>query len=284
MNTSETIGMATPEDEDRRLKAAQRAMWAAGDYHRFAKELVWDIGRRLVDACEIGPDQQVLDVAAGSGNTALQAAATGAKVVASDLTPKNFHAGQREAESRGLKLEWVEGDAESLPFGDGEFDVVTSSFGAMFAPRHQRVADEMLRVCRPGGTIGMANFTPEGLAGPLFGVLAPYLPEPPADARPPLEWGSEAHVRALFGDRVGWLRLSREEYVERAPGPREYCDFFRETFGPVATIYAELADDPERTAELDRAFLEFATRENRGGPAMAEYPYEYLLLVARKAA
>lgn len=281
MNTS---GMpeTTNTDADRELKAAQRAMWASGDYHRFAKELVWDVGRQLVESCRIASGQRVLDVAAGSGNTALRAAAAGASTVAVDLTPENFASGQREAGRLGLELEWVEGDAESLPFDDDAFDVVTSSFGAMFAPRHQRVADEMLRVCRPGGTIGMVNFTPEGLAGRLFDVLGPYLPEPPADALPPLLWGSEPHVRELFGDRVEWVQMTRQEYMEHAAGPHAYCDFYRETFGPVATIFAGLAGDPERTAELDRTFLEFATRENRGQPDAAEYPYEYLLLVARR--
>jgi SAM-dependent methyltransferase len=144
-------------------KAAVRAAWALGDYHRFATELVWEVGPVLVAACGISPGQRVLDVAAGTGNAAIRAAEAEARVVASDLTPENFDAGRREARERGVELEWVEADAEALPFAADEFDVVTSSFGAMFAPDHQAVADELVRVCRPGGTIGMANFTPEGL-------------------------------------------------------------------------------------------------------------------------
>jgi ubiquinone/menaquinone biosynthesis C-methylase UbiE len=258
-------------------------MWALGDYHRFATELIWVIGPELVSACGIAAGQRVLDVAAGTGNVAIRAAEAGAQVVASDLTPEHFEAGRREASERKVTLEWVEGDAEELPFGDGEFDVVTSSFGAIFAPDHRRVADELLRVCRPGGTIGMANFTPEGLAAEFFGVFAPYLPALPEGALPPVMWGSEEHVRELFGDRVTALEMIRTQYVETAASPREYCRFFKETFGSAVAAYASLADQPERAAALDRDFLEFATRSNRGAPGgPAEYPYEYLLVVAHK--
>jgi ubiquinone/menaquinone biosynthesis C-methylase UbiE len=271
-------------DLDRELKAAARATWALGDYHAFATELVWELGPVLVAACGISAGQRVLDVAAGTGNVAIRAAETGARVVASDLTPENFEAGRREARARGVELEWAEADAEALPFGDGEFDVVTSSFGAMFAPNQQAVADELARVCRPGGTIGMLNYTPEGLAAEFFGVFAPYAPAPPPRALPPVMWGSEENVRELFGDRVSSLDLTRREYVERsAGGPRAYCEFFKATFGPVVATYASLADRPDRAAALDREFLEFATRSNRGAPdGPAEYCYEYLLVVARK--
>jgi 2-polyprenyl-6-hydroxyphenyl methylase/3-demethylubiquinone-9 3-methyltransferase len=269
-------------DADRTLKAAQRAMWALGDYHTFAKATIWDLGPILVEACGISPGQRVLDVAAGTGNTAIRAARTGARVVAADLTPENFEAGRREARAQGVELEWVEADAEILPFPDEDFDVVTTSFGAMFAPNHQAVADQLLRVCRPGGTIGMLNFTPEGLAADLFGLLAPYAPPPPPGALPPVLWGSEGHVRKLFGDRVS-LDMRRMEYIEQAASPEAYYELFRKTFGPVVAIYASLADQAERTATLDRAFLDFVTRANRGprgGPA--RYCYEYLLVIARK--
>jgi ubiquinone/menaquinone biosynthesis C-methylase UbiE len=258
-------------------------MWALGDYHRFATELVWELGPVLVEACGITAGQRVLDVAAGTGNVAIRAAEAGADVVASDLTPENFASGRREARARGVDLEWVEADAEALPFADDEFDVVTSSFGAMFAPDHQAVADELLRVCRPGGTIGMLNFTPEGLGGDFFAVFGPYLPAPPPGALPPVLWGSEDHVRELFGARVESLDLSRRDYVERAASPSEYCAFFKDTFGPAVAVYASLSDQPERAAELDRAFLEFAASSNQGAPGgAAEYRYEYLLVVARK--
>ncbi|QZY29732.1 class I SAM-dependent methyltransferase [Nocardioides coralli] len=269
---------------DRQLKAATRAAWAQGDYHRFAKATVWGGGEVLVEACGIRAGDRVLDVAAGTGNTAIRAAQRGARVIASDLTPENFEAGRREAAEVGVELEWVEADAEALPFADGEFDCVTSSFGALFAPDHQVVADELTRVCRPGGTIGMLNFTPTGLISDFFGALAPYLPPPPPGALPPPLWGDEDHVRSLFGDRVSDLRTERRTYLERAASPQAYCDLFTETFGPVAATYAALADDPERRAAFDRDFLAFATGANRtpDGPG-AEYAYEYLVVVATRA-
>jgi ubiquinone/menaquinone biosynthesis C-methylase UbiE len=265
-------------------KAVDRAMWALGDYHRFATELIWEVGPVIVAACGVAPGQRVLDVAAGTGNVAIRAAEAGADVVASDLTPENFEAGRREARARNVELEWVQADAESLPFADSAFDVVTTCFGAMFAPDQRAVAGELVRVCRPGGTIVLASFTPEGLGGRFFEVFADYAPPPPPGTPSPLAWGSEDHVRELFGDQVASLEASRREYVERAATPRDYCDFVKETFGPVIAVYAGLADRPDRAAELDRAFLDFATRSNRGGPdGPARFPYEYLLVVARKA-
>ena len=262
------------------LKAASRAAWALGDYHRFAKATVWQLGPVLAGACGISAGQAVLDVAARTGTVAIRAAEAGARVVASDLTPENFEAGRHEARARGVELDWVEADAEALPFDDDAFDVVTSSLGAIFAPDHQAVADEMVRVCRPGGTIGMINFTPE--IDNFFAVFAPYGPPPPPGPTPGL-WGSEAHVRELFGDRLESLDLTRAVYVERAESPRDYCELFKRTFGPVAAIYASLVDQPGRAAALDRDFLELATHANRGAPGGdAEYPYDYLLVVARK--
>lgn len=264
-------------------KAATRRAWSLGDYHRFAKETVWEGGRVLVEECEIGPGQRVLDVAAGSGNTAIRAAQAGADVVALDLTPENFEAGRREAERNGVQLEWVEGDAEALPFDDRSFDVVTSSFGALFAPNHQAVADEMVRVCRPGGLIGMLSFTPEGLITEFLNVFAPYMPPPPEGALPPPLWGNETHVRNLFGTGVETLEMSRRHYVERAATPIGYREFFKETFGPVVAVYAALESDSAKIAEIDAAFLDFAERANSGAPeGPAEYMYEYLLVRARR--
>lgn len=259
-------------------------MWALGDYHRFAKETVWEVGPVLVEACGISEGQRVLDVAAGTGNVAIRAAEAGATVVASDLTPENFGSGRREAEARGVELEWIEADAQALPFGDGEFDVVTSCFGAMFAPDHQAVADELLRVCRPDGTIGSVAFTPDGLGGEFFELVGRHAPPPPADALPPVLWGSEDHVRELFADRVDRRDMTRREYVERAASPSAYVELFRQTFGPMVALRAALSDDADRAAAFDRDFLDFATRSNKGGAdGPAEYPYEYLLVVARKS-
>ena len=259
---------------------APSTVWALGDYHRFAKQMVWSVGPELVTACGIAPGQNVLDVAAGTGNVAIRAAEAGAEVVASDLTPESLTAGELEARGSGVEVEWVVADAQALPFADGRFDVVVSSFGAMFAPDHQAVADELLRVCRPGGTIGLASFTPTGGVGEFFGVFAPYLPAPPPDALPPVLWGDEEHVRTLFGSRVSSLELERRWLIERSPGgPREYCDFYRETFGPAVAAYS----NPDHVAELDHDFLAFATRMNRGEPnGPSEYHYEYLLVLGQK--
>lgn len=264
-------------------KAADRAMWALGDYHRFALGTVWGLGPLLVEACGIAAGHRVLDVAAGSGNVAIRAAEAGSDVVASDLTPENLAAGRLEARSRGLELDWVEADAEALPFADGEFDVVTSCLGAVFAPDHRAVASELVRVCRPGGTIGMINFTPDGLAGDFFDLFRRYAPPPPEGALPPVLWGDEGHVRALFGDRVESLRLTRGEYVERsAGGPEAYRDFFKETFGPLIGLFASLSDRPESVAALDGDLLDYAVHSNQGPPGgPAEYRYEYLMVVAR---
>ena len=182
---AEAAALARIEELANYRRVGMTTVWALGDYHRFAKQTVWELGPVLVGACGISAGQHILDVAAGTGNTAIRAAETGAKVVASDLTPENFDAGRSEARACGVELDWVEADAESLPFRNDEFDVVTSSFGAIFAPDHQAAAGEMLRVCRPGGTIGMLNFTPEGLITQFFEALAPYAPPPPPGALPP---------------------------------------------------------------------------------------------------
>lgn len=287
--TTEAVGMADQQKDTARalpadVRAVVRAMWALGDYNRFTTELDSQLGRDLVEACGIGTSQRVLDVAAGSGNAAIRAAEAGADVVASDITLENMQAGEREASERGVVLEWVEGDAQALPFGDGDFDVVTSSVGAMFAPDQQAVADELLRVCRPGGTIGMANFTPNGLAADFFAMLGPYLPPPPPDASSPLLWGVEAHVRELFGDEVSSLEASKRELAETVQGtPADYCDFYKQTFGPVIAAFASVENDPQRSAALDREFVEFATNANAGPPeGPTELRFEYLLVLARK--
>jgi SAM-dependent methyltransferase len=247
-------------------RGGMREIWALGDYDRFAKATVWSLGPELVAACEIGPRQRVLDVATGSGNVALRAAEAGADVVAVDITPENFPDDGR--------VEWVQSDAQALPFGDGEFDVVTSCFGAIFAPDQQAVADELVRVCRPGGTIGMVNFTPDGAGGEFFGLFARHAPA--SEGPSPIQWGDERHVRDLFGGRVEELTMTRGRYVERVPGgPHGYCDLFTATFGPAIAI---------RDADFDREFLDFATRFNegpRGGDA--EIAYEYLRVVARRS-
>ena len=281
----EVRGQMTTDQASREEAATvARTIWALGDYHRFAKELFWELGPVLVEASGISRGDRVLDVAAGTGNVALRAAELGAEVVALDITPESLAAGRREAESLDLSLEWVEGDAQELPFEDASFDVVTSSAGAMFAPDHQAVADEMLRVCRPGGTIGLITFANEGMSAAFFALIGEYAPPPAPGELPPIIWGDKDHVRELFGDRAS-VELERRQYVERLSGesrtPHDYVDFYKETFGPIVAVFASLADEPKRAATLDRGLLELATRWNSGTPETAEYRYDYLLTVAR---
>jgi SAM-dependent methyltransferase len=274
----------TPAD-DPELKARHRAMWALGDFPKVAAETIADVGPDLVAAAGVRAGQRVLDVAAGSGATSIPAALTGALVVASDLTPELLAAGRRAAEAAGVSLEWVEADAEALPFEDASFDVVLSSFGAMFAPRQQVVADELLRVVRPGGTIAMANWTPAGTIGQFFQMMAPYMPPPPPGFVAPVAWGLPEHVRSLFGDRVVDLRCEpRVQAIEHFATPSDLVAYYREHFGPTLVAYARTADDPERRAALEADFLAHAERTNlaaAGEPA--RWAFEYLVVVAQRA-
>jgi SAM-dependent methyltransferase len=258
--------------DDRAYKARQRALWALGDYHRFATATLWALGPLLVEACEIAPGQRVLDVAAGSGNVAIRAAERGADVIASDLTPENFAAGRREARARGVDVDWIQADAEALPFADASFDVVTSAVGAIFAPHHQTVADELLRVCRPGGTIGLVAIAPGGAGVTLFEVYGHYARDPLIDIEAVLEWGREAHVRELFGDRVASLRLERH-WV--APIPVAELERLKSDHPAFVALYRDLAAQPGQVAALDRDLAD-ALRRHEGEPQ------ELLLIVARK--
>jgi ubiquinone/menaquinone biosynthesis C-methylase UbiE len=270
---------------DRELKAKHRAMWASGDYSAVAAQLIPELGPALVAACDVGPAQYVLDVAAGTGNAAIPAAAAGAEVVASDLTPELFETGRKLATDAGVTLDWVEADAEALPFETGVFDVVMSCVGAMFAPHHQQTADELLRVCRPGGTIGLVNWTPEGFIGQLFRTMGPFAPPPPPGAQPAPLWGSPDHVRELFGDRVTDLDLQRRTVVfDQCADPLEFREYWKQNYGPTIAVYKANAADPERTAALDAAFLAFLTETNQAPTgARARYEAEYLLVTARRA-
>lgn len=283
--TQDATGGLDRRSADLEVKAATQTIWGLGDYHRFATQLIWDLGAILVTASGIRAGDDVLDVACGTGNTALRAAATGAAVVGCDLTPASLAVGRREADRLGLTINWVPGDAEALPFPDDAFNVVTSSVGAMWAPDHQAVADELVRVCRPGGTIAMINFAAGGKIEDFLAVFDGFAPAPPPWAESPVLWGDPEHVRRLFGDRVDRLEFTSGTYLERVPGgPTGYCGFYRETFGPVVAIYAGLADQPERIAELDRRFLEFAAGADQGeSGGDCVVAFEYLVVVARLA-
>ncbi len=272
----------TAAEADRALKAKHRAMWASGDYPRLAADLLPELGDVLVQACGVTRGDRVLDIAAGSGNVAITAARTGASVVASDLTPELFEAGRAWAAAEGVELEWREADAEALPFADGEFDVVLSAIGVMFAPHHQVAADELVRVCKPGGRIGIISWTPEGFIGQLFATMKPFAPPPPPGASPPPKWGSEEHVLGLLGDRVTDVATERRMLtVDRFDRPEGFRDYFKAVYGPTIAVYKSLADEPERSAALDAELAELARRMDRG-QATTVVDWEYLLLTATK--
>ncbi|MGH3509238.1 MAG: class I SAM-dependent methyltransferase [Nocardioidaceae bacterium] len=276
--------MANVVDEDRALKTKHAAMWASGDYPDVADRVIPDLGAVLVEACGVRPGDRVLDVAAGSGNAAIPAALAGADVVASDLTPGLLEAGRARAEQRGATLEWREGDAEALPFPDGEFDVVMSCLGVMFAPHHPASADELARVCRAGGTIGLLNWTPEGFIGEMFAITKRYSAPPPAGAQPPPLWGTEQHVRALLGDRVAEVTTRRDAVrVDCFATPEEFRDYFKTSYGPVVATYRFIAGEPDRTAALDDELVQLAAR-NDSGTGSTVMDWEYLLLTAHRSA
>lgn len=269
-------------EADRALKAKHRAMWALGDYPAVATEIIPDLGPILVDACGVRRGDRVLDVAAGSGNAAIPAALAGANVVASDLTPELLESGRRQAAARGVDVQWREADAEALPFADGEFDTVLSCVGVMFAPHHQVSADELVRVCRPGGTIGLLSWTPEGFIGQLFATMKPYAPPPPPGAQPPPLWGREDHVRALLGDRVTDVAVRRQSVrVDRFGVPEAFRDYFKACYGPTIAVYRAIADDPSRVAALDQDLVDLAKRHDHG-TGTTVLNWEYLLVTARK--
>lgn len=273
----------TADDADRELKAKHRALWALGDYTSVATDVIALLGPTLVAATQIGPGDRVLDVAAGAGNVAIPAALSGADVIASDLCPELLADGERLAAEQGATLRWQEADAEALPFEDASFDVVTSCVGAMFAPHHQQTADELVRVCRPGGRIGLISWTPSGFIGRMFGVMRPYAAPPAPGAQPPPLWGDPDHVRELLGDRVTDLVTERRILsVDAFAGAEDFREFFKARYGPTIATYARIADDAAAVRSLDDGLLALAAEA-----AVSQDPYlmewEYLLVTATRA-
>jgi ubiquinone/menaquinone biosynthesis C-methylase UbiE len=264
------------------LKARHRAMWASGDYPSMVETFLLPLGPRLVDACGVVPGMSVLDVAAGTGNASIPAAERGADVVASDLTPELFDAGRLRAEEAGVDLEWVAADAEELPFADESFDLVMSSIGAMFAPSHQAAANELVRVCKPLGTIGLLSWTPEGMLGALFRLMSRFAPPPLPGAQLPPLWGSEPHLDRLFGDRVQ-VEAQRREVLEVTAfaEPRDYGHFFKARYGPTIAIRANAARNG-RADEFDAALDAFCDEWNLGNGDGAYFEMEYLLTVGTR--
>ncbi|WP_190814511.1 class I SAM-dependent methyltransferase [Saccharopolyspora pogona] len=272
--------MTTP---DKSASAAQQ-FWTLGDYARIT-ELLSDLGQDLVAAAGIRAGQRVLDVGAGTGNATLPAARAGAEVTATDVTPRLMEIGARVAQAENLQIHWVEGDAQALPFDDGEFDVVLSCIGAMFAPDHAVTARELLRVCRPGGRLAMANWPPGGAVGHFFKVLAKHTPPPPSGAHPPAAWGDPKHVARLLGAGCADLVTATRAVTARFDqSPEQLIALYKAHFAPVIAAYAGIAGDAERTAALDADLLAFARAADsgpEGGPN--RYVFEYLQVIGSRA-
>lgn len=257
------------------LKARQQTAWASGDYAIIGTTLQI-VGESLAEACDLRWDERVLDVAAGNGNATLAAARRGCKVTSTDYVSSLLERGAERAHAERLDVQFQVADVEELPFEDASFDVVLSTFGVMFAPDQARSAAEMARVCRPGGRIGMANWTPEGFIGQLFKALGRQIP-PPAGAQPPSRWGVEAHLHTLFGDTAGKIEVTPKLFNFRYRSAAHFIEVFRTWYGPVHKAFAALP--PEQAQALEHDFTELLNRLNRGGPDALVVPSEYLEIV-----
>jgi SAM-dependent methyltransferase len=272
----------TTDAADADLKARHRVMWGNGDYPKMVETFLLPIGQALVDGAGIAAGSRVLDVAAGTGNASVPAAQRGARVTASDLTPDLLAAGSARLDAQGLDIEWIEADAEDLPFPDGSYDVVMSAIGVMFAPHHQAAADELVRVCRPGGTVALLSWTPEGMLGDLFATMKPFAAPPPPGALPPPLWGSEQHLAGLFGDRVEFHTLKRDVLeISAFPRARDYAEHFKAHYGPTIAVRAH-AEKEGRAEEFDQALDAFCDKWDVGDGGPGRFEKEYLLAVGVK--
>jgi SAM-dependent methyltransferase len=262
------------------LKRAHRGIWAAGNYAAVAAHIDDAPPHDLLAATGIGPSHAVLDVATGTGNVALRAAAAGATVVGLDLTPELLETGRLRAQRLGVEVEWVDGDAEQLPFAGESFDRILSAFGVQFAPRHQVVADELVRVLRPGGAIGLVNWTPQGVIGRMLGIIGAYMPPAPTYASPPALWGDEEHVRGLLDGSGLTVTFQRGTNPWRFPSPVAWLDFMESSYGPMFKARERLWADGSWT-DCREEILALAGGANRATDASLLLPAEYLVTVAR---
>lgn len=260
------------------LKAKQQKTWASGDYGAVAA-LIHPMAEELVQAADLSAGARVLDVAAGTGNAAIAAARCGCRVTATDYVEGLLDRGRERAAAEHLPVEFGVADAEDLPFADGEFDAVFSVVGAMFAPDQDRVAAELARVCRPGGTVAMANWTPEGFIGDLFRTVGRRVPPPPG-IRGPVEWGSEDRVRELFGGRVAELRVVPRTFVFRFSTPAAFADYFRAYYGPTLKAFEALGPDDGKLLYDD--LVELVARHNVAADGTAKIPSAYLQVFATR--
>lgn len=264
-------------------KQTAQVVWGTGDYDAMMRqEGLYEVGPRLVTAVGIRPREDVLDVACGTGNAAIPAALAGARVTGLDLTPAMLSKGRERAEVAGVRIAWVEGDAEELPFPAEHFDVVLSTFGCMFGPRHEVVADEIARVLRPGGRLGLATWTPEGSIGEFFRVVGRYLPPDPEFVDPPLSWGDEEHVRELFEGTGISLSFSREVSDLRHDSVVAAAECYATKFGPVVLARRAL-EASGRWPELQGDLVKLFERHNISGGTRVVCPAQYLVIQGQRS-
>jgi SAM-dependent methyltransferase len=262
------------------VRQAQQKTWSEGDFAMVAGIVVM-VSEQLVEALDIVPGERVLDVACGSGNAAIAAARCAwGNTVGVDFVPSLLERGRERAAAERLDVEFVEGDAAELPFGDAEFDVVTSVFGAMFAPEHERAAAELLRVCKPGGRIGMANWVPDSGVGKMFMTVAKHAPPPPG-VESPLLWGTEDHLREVFGDGISDLRIERLASRQAFHSAEHFLDFFRTWFGPTKVAFERVGPEGEEALTAD--LLAYAEEYNTAGDRAIVLRPEYLQVIATRA-
>ena len=261
------------------LKTRQQAAWGTGDYAVIGTTLQI-VGETLAEACDLKTDERVLDVAAGNGNATLAAARCGCKVTSTDYVGSLLERGAERARADRLDVNFQVADVEALPFADASFDAVVSTFGVMFAPDHARSAREMVRVVRPGGRIGLANWTPDSLIGRMFKVLGRYVP-PPAGVQPPSLWGTEAHVRTLFGADLAALQATPRHFSFRYRSAAHFIDVFRTWYGPVNKAFA--AQSPEQAEALAAELTDLLNSLNRAGTGSLVVPSAYLEAVVTRA-
>ena len=261
------------------IKARQRQTWASGDYARVGAVLVL-ISERLCEAADLRAGRRVLDVATGSGNTAIAAARRFCDVTGVDYVPSLLARARERAEAERLPITFEEGDAEALPYTDASFDVVLSTLGTMFAPNQTQTARELLRVCRPGGTIGLASWTPEGLLGEVFRAMGKHAPPPPTGLASPFRWGTEAGLRELFGDEITALTATKRTLAFRFPSVEFYVGYMRDHYGP--TLKAFEAQDAAGRERLAADFAAVTARFNTSGDDTLVMHGEYLEAVATR--
>jgi ubiquinone/menaquinone biosynthesis C-methylase UbiE len=270
----------TEQPDLQAVTQVQQQIWSKGDFAMVAN-LVYHPAEKLAEALDLVPDERVLDVASGSGNAALAAARrTWGNVVSSDYVPSLLERGRERAAAERLEIEFVEADAQDLPFADASFDVAISIYGAMFAPDQQRAADELLRVVKPGGRIGMGNWCPDGAVGTMFQTISKHAPPPPG-LDSPLLWGTEERLRELFGDGISDLRVERRVSRQAFRSADHYIEFFRTYFGPTQMAYERVGPEGEQALTDDlRGFLESA---NTAGERALVLEADYLEVIATRA-